>query len=129
MTLDLAKTFAVLQPDQRVALVELTPTVYAELDRRFDGFKGRVLVSVFGFAADWPTWERHPAGDEIVCLLSGDATLLLEQEGGPQRIRLREPGTYALVPKGTWHTAHTTVSTRMLFITPGEGTENRPIGA
>jgi hypothetical protein len=41
-------------------------------DRRFAGFKGHVLVATFAFDADWPTWERHPAGDELVCLLSGE---------------------------------------------------------
>lgn len=125
--LDLAKTFAVLQPDQSVALVDVTPTVYEELDRRFDNFKGRVLVSTFSFDKDWPTWERHPAGDEIVCLLYGDVTLVLEAQGGPQLVHLKDSGTYAVVPKGTWHTARTRIPTRMLFITPGEGTENRAL--
>ena len=124
MTLDLASTFAVLQPDQSVELVKVTPTVYEELDRRFDHFKGRVLVSLFAFDTDWPSWERHPAGDEIVCLLSGEATFELE---GRASVHLHAPGTYAVVPKGVWHTAHTKVPTRMLFITPGEGTEHRRI--
>lgn len=124
MTLDLASTFAVLQPDQSVELVKVTPTVYEELDRRFDHFKGRVLVSLFAFDTDWPSWERHPAGDELVCLLSGEATFELE---GRAPVHLRAPGTYAVVPKGVWHTAHTKVPTRMLFITPGEGTEHRRI--
>lgn len=122
--LDLARTFAVLQPDQSVELVPVTADVYEELDRRFDGFKGRTLVSVFAFDADWPTWERHPAGDELVCLLSGEATFLLEDG---RSIHLREPGTYVVVPRGVWHTAHTRVPTRMLFITPGESTQNRPV--
>ena len=120
---DLDSTFVVLQPDQSAALVEVTPTVFEELDRRFGGFKGRVLVSSFSFDCDWSTWERHPAGDELVCLLSGRATLVLEGLGMEE---LSEPGSYVLVPKGTWHTARTTVPTRMLFVTPGEGTENRP---
>jgi hypothetical protein len=40
---------------------------------------------------------------------------------------LRDAGSYVVVPKGVWHTARTSVATRMLFVTPGEGTENRPI--
>ena len=121
---DLATTFVVLRPDQSAALVEVTPTVFAELGRRFDGFKGHVLVSSFDFDADWTTWERHPAGDELVCLLSGRVTLVLENLGTEE---LREPGSYVVVPKGTWHTARTDVPTRMLFVTPGEGTEHRPV--
>ena len=124
--MDLAKTFVVLKPDRTTALVDVTPTVYEELDRRFDGFRDHVLVSTYAFDADWPSWERHPAGDEIVCLLSGNVRLVLERDGGEEIVQLSEPGTYVVVPKGTWHTARTSVPTRMLFVTPGEGTENRP---
>jgi mannose-6-phosphate isomerase-like protein (cupin superfamily) len=125
--LDLASTFAVLDSDHLATLVDVTPTIYEELDERFDGFKGRLLVSCYGFESDWPTWERHPAGDEIVCLLSGNARMVLDRDGVEEVIHLRDPGSYIVVPKGTWHTARTSVATKMLFITPGEGTENRPI--
>ena len=124
--MDLAKTFVVLKPDRTTALVDVTPTVYEELDRRFDGFRDHVLVSTYAFDADWPSWERHPAGDEIVCLLSGNVHMVLERDGGEEVVHLHQPGTYVVVPKGTWHTARTAMPTRMLFVTPGEGTENRP---
>jgi hypothetical protein len=42
-------------------------------------------------------------------------------------IHLRESGSFAIVPRETWHTARTSVPTRMLFVTPGEGTENKPL--
>ena len=84
------------------------------------------LMTCFSFDADWPSWERHPAGEEAVILLSGAAELLLETAGGVQSVTLTEPGSYVLVPPDTWHTAKTQVPTKMLFITPGAGTENRP---
>jgi quercetin dioxygenase-like cupin family protein len=124
---DLASTFVVLQPDQRAALIENSPEVFEALDRRFSGFKGHVLIATFAFDADWTTWERHPAGDELVCLLSGKVTLVLDRDGGRETVELGKPGEYVLVPKGTWHTAHTNVPTTMLFVTPGEGTENKPV--
>jgi mannose-6-phosphate isomerase-like protein (cupin superfamily) len=125
--LDLLSTFAVLHPDHSATLVDVTPAIYEELDERFDGFRGRLLVSCFGFDSDWPAWERHPAGDEIVCLLSGDVKMVLDRDGAEEVIHLRDTGSYVVVPKGTWHTARTSVATRMLFVTPGEGTQNRPI--
>jgi mannose-6-phosphate isomerase-like protein (cupin superfamily) len=67
----------------------------------------------------------HPKGDEIVCLLSGSVTFILERESGPQTIELVESGSYVIVPKGTWHTAKARGPCRMLFITAGEGTEHR----
>ncbi len=33
--------------------------------------------------------------------------------------------TFVVVPKNTWHTAKVHAPTMMLFVTPGEGTENR----
>jgi hypothetical protein len=32
-----------------------------------------------------------------------------------------------LVPPNTWHTGKVRRSAKMLFVTPGEGTENRPV--
>jgi hypothetical protein len=31
------------------------------------------------------------------------------------------------VPRGTWHTTKVHAPSSMLFITPGEGTQNRPL--
>lgn len=121
----LQDTFAVLKPDLSVETVDVTPTLYAELDARFDRFKGCVLVSTHEFDADWPTWEIHPTGDEIVVLLSGTATFVLRGDDGDARVQLAGPGAYVVVPRNTWHTARVSGTTRMLFITPGEGTENR----
>ena len=125
--LDLASTFVVVEPHHAAIPVAVTPAIFAELDERFDHFKGRLLVSSFGFDSDWSSWEVHPAGDEIVCLLSGDVTMVLDRNGVEEVVHLRDPGSFLIVPKGTWHTARTSVPTRMLFVTPGEGTQNRPI--
>jgi mannose-6-phosphate isomerase-like protein (cupin superfamily) len=126
MNLDLATTFVVVQPDHSAVPVAVTPTIFEELDRRFEEFKGRILVSSFAFEADWPTWEIHPAGDEIVCLLSGDVTMILDRNGSEEPIHLCEPGSFVIVPRDTWHTARTSTPTRMLFVTPGKGTRNKP---
>jgi len=32
-------------------------------------FCGEYLVSTHDFTGDWSTWEIHPKGDEVVCLL------------------------------------------------------------
>ena len=121
----LAETFAVLTPDLAIRTVPVTPTVYDDLDTSFGGFTGHVLISMHEFDADWPTWEKHPAGDEVVLLLSGRATLVLRTRDGDQTVELVDPGTYVVVPRGTWHTARISSPTRMMFVTPGEDTENR----
>src|SRR3989338_10955158 len=62
------------------------------------------LMSAFSFSTDWPSWERHPAGEELVMLLSGSAMLLLEELGQERVVSLAEPGDFVLVPINTWHT-------------------------
>ena len=47
-------------------------------------------------------WERHPNGDELLCLCSGRVDLVLDEPDGPRVIAL-EPLTGAIIPKGTWH--------------------------
>ena len=122
---DLGSVFAVIKPDFNVDTVDVTDTVFADLDQHYDKFAGHQLVAAFSFDADWPTWEIHPHGDEIVCLLTGDATMILKTADGEQRVRLNEPGAYVVVPKGTWHTSKVHAPTTMLFVTPGQDTENR----
>lgn len=121
----LAEVFAVLKPDFSVDTVPVTPSIYVELDSKFDRFRNHVLISEHQFSESWPTWERHPGGDEVVVLLSGRVEMVLRQAQGDKCVELTQPGSFVIVPAGIWHTAKTTVSTRMLFVTPGEGTENR----
>ena len=49
--------------------------------------------------ADWDHWERHPAGDEILTLLSGEIDVVLETDAGEQRAR-SSPARPSLCPKG-----------------------------
>ncbi len=120
----LFEQFAVLTPDLSVDGRELSDDFYAALDRDYAGFAGHVLIAAHSFEKDWPTWEKHPAGDEIVVLLSGSAELVLREDDGDRAVTLVEAGSFVLVPRDTWHTAHIAESAQMLFITPGEGTEN-----
>jgi mannose-6-phosphate isomerase-like protein (cupin superfamily) len=121
----LDETFAILKPDLSIDTIAVTPSVYAELDARFDHFKSHVLVASYEFESDWGVWEIHPAGDEIVILLSGAATLRMKIDSTEKVVELRESGSFAVVPRNTWHTAKIREATRMMFVTPGEGTENR----
>jgi mannose-6-phosphate isomerase-like protein (cupin superfamily) len=125
-TQNLLQTYVVLRPDHSAARVDVTPTIWEELDRRFANFEGHLLVARFDFEADWPSWEMHPAGDEVVVLLSGAADMVLDLAGQHQVTSLSQQGSFVLVPRGTWHTARISQRTSMLFVTPGQGTENKP---
>jgi mannose-6-phosphate isomerase-like protein (cupin superfamily) len=121
---DIEKTRLILGPKGDATPKAVTPNFYEELDAEFDHFAGHVLISRFAFDEPWPSWEIHPHGDEFVYLLSGDVEFVLHERGRDKTLRLREPGSYVVVPRGTWHTARPHAPTVMLFVTPGEGTEN-----
>ncbi|MFT4520755.1 MAG: hypothetical protein ACI9JM_003163 [Halioglobus sp.] len=48
----------------------------------------------------------------------------MRTEAADETVHLSESGAYVVLPADTWHTARVTSSASMLFITPGEGTEN-----
>lgn len=121
---NIEKTRAIFRPDLLVTLKEVSDTFFPELDEEFPDFHNHMLVSQFSFGENWPTWEIHPKGDELVLLLSGDTDLVLSTDVGEQVTRVNVPGEYVIVPKGTWHTARPHAPTSMLFLTPGEGTLN-----
>lgn len=121
---NLAQVFAVLKPDLSVQKVKNEPSLYAALDKNFVGFKDHVLIAVHDFNKDWPSWECHPAGDELVVLISGSCEFLLKTDIGIQTLQLTEAGAFVLVPKGFWHTAKIAESAKVLFITPGENTQH-----
>ncbi len=120
----LDETRVILGPGGDVTAKAVTPNFYAELDQEFGGFKGHVLVSRHAFSEAWGMWEVHPKGDEIVYLISGDVDFVLWTLEGEKTVRVDRPGSCIVVPKGVWHTARPNAPTSMLFITPGEGTQN-----
>jgi mannose-6-phosphate isomerase-like protein (cupin superfamily) len=83
------------------------------------------MLSAYDMDADWTNWENHPAGDEIVVMLKGEAEFVLELPEGVRGVQVRE-GECCIVPKGVWHTANIAEPCRMLAITPGRGTQHRP---
>lgn len=90
-----------------------------------DGTEGR-LVSMFSFAEDWPSWEMHPEGAEVVLCTSGSMTLHQEHPDGRTESVTLGPGEYAINPPGVWHTADVGGETTGVFITAGAGTQHRP---
>jgi uncharacterized cupin superfamily protein len=124
---NLTSTFLRLRPDSSIEQLRFDDSFWPSLmSGKLGTFRHEYLVTTSSFHQDWPNWEVHPNGDEIVCLLSGAVTFVLEREGGNDLVTLGRVGDFAFVPQGTWHTAKTQVPTVMLFITAGEGTQGRP---
>lgn len=119
------ETFVHLGHDDRAAPIEVTESFWPDLiSGRLALGPGR-LATFYEFSEDWSSWEAHPAGEELVCLVSGRMVLRVELEGEEHRIELSEPGAFVLVPKGAWHTADVPERSRALFVTAGDGTTHR----
>jgi quercetin dioxygenase-like cupin family protein len=126
---DLSTTFVHLGLGGRATLLEdfdWSPDGMAGYRSRFADEKpeGR-LVCILAQEATWNSWERHPAGEELVVLLSGRVDLIQEVDGAEHVVALH-PGEAVVNPPGVWHTAVVHEPGSALFVTPGEGTEVRP---
>jgi mannose-6-phosphate isomerase-like protein (cupin superfamily) len=121
--LDLETTYLSLDGQGAVASHPVGPDFWATIDRNPD-IKG-TLITAFEGETDWPHWEMHPAGDEILLLLDGRLTLLVE-EGGVQRAVEMTAGSTFVVPAGAWHRAVKVAPHKLVAITYGAGTTHRP---
>lgn len=126
---DLSRTFVHLGLGVRAVPVRdfaWTPEFLAAYEASFrdDGDEGR-LVCIVAQDATWDSWERHPAGEELVVLLTGRVDLIQDLDGGHRVVELH-PGEAVVNPRNVWHTATVQEPGDALFITPGRGTEHRP---
>jgi mannose-6-phosphate isomerase-like protein (cupin superfamily) len=70
--------------------------------------------------------EMHPDGDELLHLIAGEATLLLERRDGEERIELAAGGA-CIVPRGVWHRVIPRGEITLLYATPGPNNQSRPL--
>jgi quercetin dioxygenase-like cupin family protein len=69
--------------------------------------------------------ERHPDGDELIYLLSGKVTVVIEAPRRDERHTLG-PGEALIVARGLWHHIEVTRPARLVHLTPGPSGEHRP---
>ncbi|HEY6618490.1 MAG TPA: cupin domain-containing protein [Steroidobacteraceae bacterium] len=134
-TIDLLRSYLLLEPDGAATLLPGGEEFWSQLmsgeashpgiRRLMHSEKGR-LLSVLPMGADWNNWEMHPAGDEILFMLEGNATFILDIPDGLKQIALTA-GRLLVIPKGVWHTAKVREPARLLAITAGLGTEHRRV--
>jgi len=88
-----------------------------------DASPGR-LIMIEVTPSDWPVWECHTLGDEIVIVLEGKGVFL--QEIACETLRMPvEAGSALINPAGVWHTADVEEPLRAIYMTPCRGTEHR----
>jgi mannose-6-phosphate isomerase-like protein (cupin superfamily) len=134
-TIDLSKNYLLLEPDGTSAVLPGGGDFWSQLlsgkatdpgiQRLMGSEKGRLLAAL-PMGADWTHWEMHPAGDEILFMLEGKATFVLELSDGLKEIALGA-GRLLVIPQGVWHTAKVSQPGRLMAITAGLRTQHRPM--
>jgi mannose-6-phosphate isomerase-like protein (cupin superfamily) len=122
-TFDLETTYLGLDGVGEVKQLPVGPDFWAAIDSNPD-IRGS-LVAVFGGEGDWPHWEMHPKGDEVLVLLEGSMRMVFDRPEGLE-VLFMAPGTTVVVPAGVWHRGLDQRAVKLLAITYGEGTEHRP---
>jgi mannose-6-phosphate isomerase-like protein (cupin superfamily) len=118
-------TYVHLRPDDSALAMKGGNEFWAGIADRRDLEQGR-LMGATPQTVDWDHWERHPAGEEILTLLSGELEIVLQTEAGEERAVLK-PGQTLVIPTGLWHRGIVRQPGELLFITAGAGTEHRPV--
>lgn len=132
-TIDLLQNYLLLERDGEAVLLPGGGDFWSQLMsgdpadpgiRRLLGSEHGRLLSGLSMGADWTNWEMHPAGDEILFMLEGKATFILDLSDGLKEVVLSE-GRLLVIPRGVWHTAKVSEPARLLAITAGQGTQHR----
>jgi oxalate decarboxylase/phosphoglucose isomerase-like protein (cupin superfamily) len=121
---DLISTYVHLEPGGGAGPEEVNPDFWARIAKR--PYEGMRLVATFQMTEDTRTWEMHPAGDEVLYLLSGSVDIVLQDGDAERVVELRTRGA-CIVPRGIWHRQIVHSPSEMLFITPGAGSQHRPV--
>ena len=124
-SIDPKTTYIHLSDGPEVRPVEVTADFWEKIASRHDLHEGR-LITTFYQSQNWTTWEMHPAGEEVIVLLSGAAELVLDTPEGEQIVPL-QAGRACIIPQGCWHTARVQIPGDIMVITRGAGTQNRPL--
>jgi mannose-6-phosphate isomerase-like protein (cupin superfamily) len=122
--LDLATTYLSLDGEGKVARHAVDEAFWRTINTNKELLG--TLITLTQSDRDWPHWEMHPKGDEILTLLEGEITLVIETESGEERVPLHTGETF-VVPKGAWHRALVPAPYTLLAITYGEGTAHKPL--
>jgi mannose-6-phosphate isomerase-like protein (cupin superfamily) len=66
-------------------------------------------------------WEAHLAGDELIHILDGAATLDIVCEDGPPKSFALSAGMIAVIPQGAWHRFRSSEGVTLMAATPFPG--------
>lgn len=90
---------------------------------RFEGF----TVGCYWMTQSAPhDGEVHPDGDELILVISGNPSAVLDTDEGEDTVELH-PGDGFIVPKNTWHRVVINDPSVLVFVTPGPRGDHRGV--
>ena len=119
----LSSTFVHLAISGKASKLEVGNDFFQSFRSREDLQNGR-LMGALDISEGSSHWEMHPDGDEILYLLSGSIDVELEDRSEMRCVKLSGM-TGCVVPCGLWHRTVVHQPGKMIFITPGKGTQHR----
>jgi mannose-6-phosphate isomerase-like protein (cupin superfamily) len=115
-----SRTFVQLEPGGSVTALKVDKNFWAGLrSRRIEGHLAGLVPMYRDFS-----WEMHPDGDELLCVVSGAISVVLQQDGAENTTEV-SAGRAFVVPRGIWHRVLVREAGKLVFCTPGPRTEHR----
>jgi len=128
----LASTYAFLEDGGSAPRIETGPDFWKDLMSGHPQSPGAKLlaegdgwlVAMYEIDKDNDAWEMHPAGDELLAMISGEMHVVFELGGAEVVVEL-PAGSACVVPRGTWHRQVVRRAGTYLGATYGKGTQHR----
>ena len=124
-TFSLQEGYVHLKDLGQATRLEVGPEFWSTIAARAELQAGRVL-GAYKLEKDVPHWEMHPTGDELLVALGGEFERL-RQDGRAAHVVELKSGQACLVPFGVWHRLRVKTAGEILFVTPGKGSQQRPL--
>lgn len=124
--IDPTATFVHLLPDGGAEPIPATPGFWRDsaTDRGLHRLIGAVDF-LRGSDLHEHVLERHPGGDEVLLLASGELEVVVDGDDGGRRVVLHA-GEACIVPRGAWHCLRMRRPGRLITINHRAGMETRP---
>ncbi|MEM9456227.1 MAG: hypothetical protein AAGF11_18745 [Myxococcota bacterium] len=122
---DLHRTYVHLSPNGEGRPLSVDDQFWATIAIRTELHEG-YLVTRSRMTEDWPHWEMHPEGEELLVLLAGSIDLELDDGQQQWTVALRPNAGAWLNRRGVWHRALVHEPSDVLLVTAGRGTQHRP---
>lgn len=123
MSFDLETTYLALDGKGGVVPMLVTDDFWMRIDE--SPAATHSMMAIYPVTDNWPQWEMHPQGKEVLVLIEGHLDMLMD-DGATQYTAEMRAGTTLVVPAGTWHRALVHAPGKLLGVTYGPGTEHRP---